>query len=422
MSQFMRKHFPSAYSVVGAFPSLQRCPLILIRRRESAASVELQIKCAAVAGAAPGESYPDGTTPHAAPPLNINSTTTTKISDQTDSTLPSLEENLIALCSRITSLFPLWVVLAAAVALWRPEHFTWLPTRFITWGLALTMLGMGLTMRLSDFGDVFRRMPLLLLLGMLLQYTVMPGLGWLFSRYAGLPAPLAVGIAVLSACPGGTASNIVAFLARGEMALSILMTAASTLAAVVATPTITAALAGTLVPVDAKGLFVSTMQVVLLPVMLGCLANQCFPVAVSRIARFTPAVATLLVAAIVGSTLAASAGAVRASGPALMGAVAGLHASGFFLGYVISKALGLSDKICRTMSIEVGMQNSTLGAVLAALHFSDPLTAAPCAVSACTHSVMGSALAAFWQRTTSAEAEAEAELQTVTKTEASDTL
>ncbi|GIL45294.1 hypothetical protein Vafri_2459 [Volvox africanus] len=127
-------------------------------------------------------------------------------------------------------------------------------------------------------------------------------------------------------------------------------------------------------------------------------------------------------AAIVGSTLAASAGAVRASGPALMGAVAGLHASGFFLGYVISKALGLSDKICRTMSIEVGMQNSTLGAVLAALHFSDPLTAAPCAVSACTHSVMGSALAAFWQRTTSAEAEAEAELQTVTKTEASDTL
>ncbi|GLI66081.1 hypothetical protein VaNZ11_009800, partial [Volvox africanus] len=424
MSQFTRKHFPSAYSVVGYFPSLQRYPSILRRRRRTETSVNLQIKCAAAAGAAPGESFPDGTTTHAAtPPLNPNSTTTTTTttSDQKDSTLTSLlEKDLVALCSRITSLFPLWVVLAAAAALWRPELFIWLPTRFITWGLALTMLGMGLTMRLSDFGDVFRRMPLLLLLGMLLQYTLMPGLGWLFSRYAGLPAPLAVGIAVLSACPGGTASNIVAFLARGEMALSILMTAASTLAAVVATPTITAALAGTLVPVDAKGLFVSTMQVILLPVMLGCLANQSFPAAVSRIARYTPAVATLLVAAIVGSTLAASAGAVRASGPALLGAVAGLHASGFFLGYVISKALGLSDKICRTMAIEVGMQNSTLGAVLAALHFTDPLTAAPCAVSACTHSVMGSALAAFWRRTTAAEAEVQ--VQTVKKTEASDIL
>ncbi|EFJ53046.1 hypothetical protein VOLCADRAFT_102664 [Volvox carteri f. nagariensis] len=317
----------------------------------------------------------------------------------TAQTPPSLDDRLAALCNRITSFFPFWVVLAAAAALWRPELFTWLPTGFITWGLALTMLGMGLTMRLSDFGDVFRRMPQLLLLGMALQYTVMPALGWLFSRHAGLPASLAVGIAVLSACPGGTASNIVAFLARGEMALSILMTAASTLAAVVATPTITAALAGTLVPVDARGLFLSTVQVVLLPVLSGCLANQYFPSAVSRISRYTPAVATLLVAVIVGTTLAGSARAVVASGPALVGAVAGLHASGFLLGYVISKALGLSDKICRTMSIEVGMQNSTLGAVLAALHFADPLTAAPCAVSACTHSVMGSALAAYWQRT-----------------------
>ncbi|KAG2501296.1 hypothetical protein HYH03_001096 [Edaphochlamys debaryana] len=304
-------------------------------------------------------------------------------------------------------MFPVWVVLGAALALVRPQTFTWLPTGFITWGLALTMLGMGLTMRLQDFANVFRRMPGLLLLGMVLQYSVMPGLGWLFSRYAGLPAPLAVGIAILSACPGGTASNIVAYLARGEMALSILMTAASTLAAVVATPAITALLAGTLVPVDAGGLLKSTLQVVLLPVLGGCLLNQRFPATVAHVARFTPAAATLLVAAIVGSTLAGSAGAVLASGPALLGAVAGLHASGFALGFAIAKAFGLSGKICRTMSIEVGMQNSTLGAVLAALHFADPLTAAPCAVSACTHSVMGSLLAAYWRRTTAGEEEEE---------------
>lgn len=319
------------------------------------------------------------------------------------SQVSALENNLAELCTKVTSLFPLWVVLAAIGALWQPALFTWLPTSCITYGLALTMLGMGLTMQLSDFAGVFRTMPQLLLLGMALQYTVMPALGWAFSRYAGLSAPLAVGIAVLSACPGGTASNIVAYLARGEMALSILMTTASTLAAVVATPLITAALAGTLVPVDAKGLFVSTLQVVLAPVLLGCLANQRFPATVARVARFAPCVATLLVALIVGSTLAHSAAAARASGLQLLGAVAGLHASGFALGYFIAKLLGLSDKICRTMSIEVGMQNSTLGAVLAALHFSDPLTAAPCAVSACTHSVMGSLLAAVWRRTSSAE-------------------
>ncbi|KAG2428650.1 hypothetical protein HXX76_011355 [Chlamydomonas incerta] len=371
----------------------------LLQRR--AADVSGPQRCKASGGGA------GGAVPGPAPDNNASGQPASSPS-QTLAHASSFEDHAAAICGKITSLFPLWVVMAAALALGRPEAFTWLPTPFITWGLALTMLGMGLTMRLADFADVFRRMPALLLLGMGLQYTVMPALGWLFSRYAGLPAPLAVGIAVLSACPGGTASNIVAFLARGEMALSILMTAASTLAAVVATPAITAALAGTLVPVDAKGLFMSTMQVVLLPVMAGCVANQAFPAVVARVARFTPAVATLLVAGIVGSTLAASAGAVRASGPALLGAVAGLHASGFLLGFVISKALGLSGKVCRTMSIEVGMQNSTLGAVLAALHFADPLTAAPCAVSACTHSVMGSALAAYWRRTTKDEEEAEA--------------
>lgn len=180
-------------------------------------------------------------------------------------------------------------------------------------------------------------------------------------------------------------------------ALSVLMTTASTIGAIFATPLLTAALAGTLVPVDARALFASTLQVVLAPVLLGALANQRFPGAVARLSRFTPAVATLLVAVIVATTLAHSAAAVKASSLQLLRAVATLHAGGFLLGYAASRALGLSESVCRTNSIEVGMQNSTLGAVLAALHFADPLTAAPCAVSACTHSILGSLLAGAWR-------------------------
>ena len=144
-------------------------------------------------------------------------------------------------------------------------------------------------------------------------------------------------------------------------------------------------------------LLLSCSQVVLAPVLLGAWANSAHPQLTRRLAQFSPLVATLLVCLIVGSTLAHNAAALLASGPTLLGCVGALHGCGFLLGYVLSRVLGLSEAICRTNSIEVGMQNSTLGAVLAALHFADPLVAAPCALSACTHAIMGSLLAAFWR-------------------------
>eukprot|EP00798_Chlamydomonas_sp_ICE-L_P010342 gene10342-8278_t len=208
--------------------------------------------------------------------------------------------------------------------------------------------------------------------------------------YAGLEPALAIGICILACCPGGTASNIVAYIGKGEMGLSILMTTASTIAAIFMTPLLTTWLAGTLVPVDPSALFLSTLQVVLAPVMVGVFCSQRYPATVARIACFSPAMATLLIAFIVGSTLAHNAEAAKRCGMQLFGAVAGLHACGFVLGYLISKIFGLSNKI-------VGMQNATLGAVLATLHFVDPLVAAPCAVSSCTQSVMGSLIAGFWR-------------------------
>ena len=228
----------------------------------------------------------------------------------------------------------------------------------------------------------------------------MPLLGYTISRFAGLDPALAIGICILSACPGGTASNIVAYIARGEMPLSILMTTASTLAAIVMTPLLISLLAGSFVPVDPLALLLSCLQVVLLPVALGCLINKAQPQMAGRLARFTPAMATLLIALIVGKTLGHNSQAALAAGLPLLAAVSTLHISGFVIGFVVSKALGLSNKLARTNSVEVGMQNATLGAVLAVAHFADPLVSVPCAVSSCAQSIIASLIAAYWRATT----------------------
>ncbi|KAM0998070.1 hypothetical protein EV2_008145 [Malus domestica] len=192
-----------------------------------------------------------------------------------------------------------------------------------------------------------------------------------------LPSYCAAGLILVGCCPGGTASNIVTYIARGNVALSVLMTAASTLSAVNMTPFLTAKLAGQCVAVDAAGLLFSTLQVVLLPVLAGAFLNQYFQGLVKFVSPVMPPIAVAL-------------GAI---------ASALLHASGFFFGYIFSRMLGLDVTSSRTISIEVGMQNSVLGIVLAGQHFGNPLTVVPCAVSSVSHSILGSALAGFWRQT-----------------------
>ncbi len=174
--------------------------------------------------------------------------------------MSQLEKKLAILSRQLTNLFPLWILLAAIIALQHPPAFTWF-TPHITNGLAFVMLGTGLTLTLSDMGNVFTKMPQLLLLGMTLQYTVLPCLGFLISRGWGLETGLAAGVALVSCCPGGSASNIVAYIAGGEMALSILMTTASTLAAIITLPLLTSMLLGTMVSVDPMAMLQSTVQV-----------------------------------------------------------------------------------------------------------------------------------------------------------------
>lgn len=303
-------------------------------------------------------------------------------------------QRLLALA---TNLFPLWVLAGGVLALIHPPLFTWFDGPLIVAGLAIIMLGMGITLTFQDFKDVLK-MPRPIAVGFLAQFTIMPFLGWGVARALELPTAFAVGLILVSCCPGGTASNVVTYLARANVALSVLMTMCSTFGAVFMTPLLTKWLAGALVPVNAWGLFLSTVQVVVLPVLLGVLANRYSPRLVRAVQPAAPLVAVIAIALICASIIGQNAAAVRASAGKLLLAVFLLHAVGFFLGYVTGKVFGYEKVICRTLSIEVGMQNSGLGTVLATRHFpAEPLTAVPCAISSVFHSVIGSMLAGIWR-------------------------
>lgn len=302
-----------------------------------------------------------------------------------------------------TNLFPVWVVVGGVIALIHPPVFTWFRGNAIVWGLAVIMLGMGMTLTFQDFKRVLR-MPKTVAAGFVAQYLIMPFLGWAIARLLHLPTAYAVGLILVACCPGGTASNVVAYLARADVALSVLMTTASTFGAVFMTPLLTKWLAGTYVPVDAWKLFIDTVQIVLLPVLLGLLLHHASPRMVNAILPVAPLVSVAVIVLIVASIIGQKAADVKESGGILMLAVFLLHAGGFGLGYAFSWLLGYDKIISRTISIEVGMQNSGLGAALAQSNFPQlPAAPVPCAISAVFHSVMGSMLAAVWRLKTSAE-------------------
>jgi BASS family bile acid:Na+ symporter len=296
-----------------------------------------------------------------------------------------------------SDLFPVWVLVGGGLALVRPHWFTWFGGGMITWGLAVIMLGMGVTLSVDDFRAVLDA-PRGVAVGFAAQYLVMPLLGFGIAKALDLEPALAAGLILVACCPGGTASNVVAYLARANVALSVLMTMCSTFGAVALTPLLTEWLAGTYVPVPAWGLFLSTVKVVLVPLVAGLLLNRFAPRLVAAVLPVSPLVSVLTITLICASIIGGSAREVRDSGGTLLLAVFLLHAGGFALGYAFARVMRFGVRDCRTISIEVGMQNSGLGASLAREHFPlMPLTALPCALSATCHSVVGSLLAGWWR-------------------------
>jgi BASS family bile acid:Na+ symporter len=299
----------------------------------------------------------------------------------------------------LANAFPVWVVAACGLALVEPGWFTWFQGSAIVAALAVIMLGMGITLSVGDFARIGRT-PLPVAVGVVAQFTVMPLLGWFVAAGLSLETPFALGLILVACCPGGTASNVVTYIAGADVALSVLMTICSTFAAVACTPLLVQFFAGRLVEVDVAGLFLSTLQVVVLPVAAGVVINRFLPRVVRAVSPVAPLVSVLLIALVCASIIGQNAAAVRASGPRLLLAVAALHAGGFALGRAIGWVAGYSAATGRAISIEVGMQNSGLGVVLAQRHFpAEPLAAVPCAISSVVHSVIGSLLAGWWRLT-----------------------
>ncbi|HSM54017.1 MAG TPA: bile acid:sodium symporter family protein, partial [Erythrobacter sp.] len=273
--------------------------------------------------------------------------------------------------------------------------------------------GMGLTLSPQDFARVLK-LSRAVSSGVALQFTVMPLAGIAFATLFGLETGLAVGLILVACCPGGTASNVVTYLARANLALSVTLTLASTMIAVVATPLLTGWLAGVYVEIDRGALFQGMITVVLLPVVAGVALNRLFPAITARIATVSPLASVIGVVLIVGGIIAQSKPLIVEYAGVLLLALLALHATGFALGYALSGLLGLGEAERRTCAIEVGMQNSGLGSTLAstpsfASQFASPMQAAlapvPSAVSAVYHVVIGSLLAAWWRRKNQGESE-----------------
>lgn len=311
-------------------------------------------------------------------------------------------------------MFAVWTVLGVAWAWFAPGDFAWvtdgsirpLGQPLIPVMLGIIMLGMGLTLTVADFRRV-AKMPRAVIAGVVLQFTVMPLSGAALAGVFGLSNGLAVGLILVACCPGGTASNVIAYMARANVALSVSMTMASTLVAIVLTPLLTGWLAGVYIEIDRWSLFIDMVSVVLVPVVVGVALARYLPGLTRRIVPVAPIVSIVFVVLIVAAIVAKSKPLIEANAGVLLLALLALHALGFGLGWLIARVFGFARDDLRTISIEVGMQNSGLGASLAstpafARQFVDPMQAAlapvPAAISAVYHVVIGSLLAAYWRR------------------------
>ena len=249
---------------------------------------------------------------------------------------------------RATSLFPFWVLAFVLLGLKSPESFSWF-SAYVTPALALTMTCMGMALSVKDFASVLTS-PQYIILGFLAQYTIMPLLAYMITKVIKLGPDLSAGLILVGCAPGGTASNVVTLIAKADVALSVVMTACSTLAAVVVTPYLTKLLIGSSVDIKASALMVSTLEVVLLPVLFGLSLNTFAPKFCASVSRFTPFLSVLLVASICGSIAASNAQASLVFPTAsLLGAIVALHSGGFLLGYGLSKLLGAGERRSRTI-------------------------------------------------------------------------
>lgn len=291
------------------------------------------------------------------------------------------------------------VIAVAALALFAPNTVSFLKTSYVNPLLGIVMFGMGLTLKPHDFKVVFSR-PKDVVIGCVAQFTVMPLLAFLLTKAFSLSPELAIGVILVGTCPGGTSSNVMTYLSKGDVPLSVGMTAVSTILAPFLTPLLTYVYAGARVDVDMVSMFLSIVEVVIVPILAGFIINHFFKKATEKVVEILPLISTVAIVAIVAAVVSANSAKLLTSGLLIVAVVMLHNLLGYALGYLIGKVLKLDITKCRAISIEVGMQNSGLATSLATTHFAQyPLATIPGAVFSVWHNVSGAILANIFART-----------------------
>lgn len=302
------------------------------------------------------------------------------------------------ICKWISDWMGVLVLVSAILALAFPEVVGHLKPSLINPLLGVIMFGMGLTLKVEDFRVVFTR-PKDVLVGCLAQFTVMPALAFGLSRLFGLDEALTIGVILVGCCPGGTASNVITYLAKGDLALSVGMTATSTLLAPLLTPLLVLMLVGETVDVNVLGMLLSILWVVILPIVLGLLVKRLLPKATEQATAYLPAVSTIAICLIVMIVIAANAHKLLAGGWIVILVVMLHNILGLTVGYLIGLLLKMTPAKRRAISVEVGMQNSGLASSLATLHFAAfPMATVPGAIFSVWHNISGAVVARFFAR------------------------
>ncbi|MCD2180826.1 bile acid:sodium symporter family protein [Rhizobium sp. GN54] len=312
---------------------------------------------------------------------------------------------IASLSAFVGKTFALWVILFAILGFVLPDTFKQL-TPYIVTLLGIIMFGMGLTLSLDDFREVARR-PIEVGIGVVSQFVIMPAIAVILTMLIPMSPEVAAGVILVGCCPGGTSSNVMTYLSKGDVALSVACTSVTTLAAPIVTPFLVWLFASQYLPVDAMAMLISIIKVVLLPLALGFALQKLVPGIVTKAVPALPLVSVAGIVLIVAAVVGASKAAIASTGLLIFLVVVLHNGIGYMLGYLAAKAAGLSVAKRKAIAIEVGMQNSGLGAALANAHFS-PVAAVPSAIFSVWHNISGALIANYFARVPNEETADEA--------------
>ncbi len=295
----------------------------------------------------------------------------------------------------VSKYMALFAILTAIVAFVVPSSLTWAAPHVPSL-LGVAMFGMGMTLRVEDFREIFRR-PRDVLIGVVAQFVIMPLLAYRLATILNLPAELAAGVILVGTCPGGTSSNVMTFLAKGDLALSVSMTMTTTLLAPFVTPILTLWLAGAWIDVSVSAMMLSIVKVVIAPIILGLVINQLFSDFVQRVIKILPLISIIAILFVLGGGISVNAERISETGLMIVAIVVCHNLFGYALGYFVAKIFGMNLTKSKTLSIEVGMQNSGLATTLAMTHFG-AAASIPGALFSVWHNISGSLLANYLSR------------------------